>query len=609
MRSGVANSPAGAAGRRALLLSRVRCGRMRHATFPAAAGTCPRAARPQVHMLQRLVHPVGLSHFMSTYFGEAWFLAPHSSSQDNQVAAWISSLFSLQDMADLLSLQHHGRPIALPQLVRRGGSGDAAGAMAVATDLSVKVSDAILEISDPAMALAEVQRAFAAGHSAFFQGLEKSSPTIRNISGALSCELGLPVSVDALLEPPRLGQGLGSTDGNVASKGAGGATSPCPTWASLVLQTHGRRTWYLAGNRTWSSAKVDLGRGATAVTLRAGDVLYLPSHLAFCADGPPAGAEPSFHVHFRILEERFTWAALVSLVCQCIGGPRPPTVSGGGADGADASVAGTHSGNLDEVLMCEAARIEGLGRLLARPPSAHGIADPFSMLLPAVLQYAVSVPGDLPPGWVDSLLQQLMRLLARLHAVGHLDRLVNIESRNGVDMLCARVLVDSAHNAGEEALRAALLLALGELRRRGAPSDAGAATGGGRLHSCGGSQVGIVAAEAFSSLARICETRGGVHQRGGGFAGLRFARAQAARPLLRRRHDGSAEELLGLGSASVPMGVPAELGEAVEWCLGQWTGAGGLPFRLTSVPGEPDVAHGAVVFLLELGALEVVDDL
>merc|ERR1740129_1226460 len=78
-------------------------------------------------MLQRLVHPVGLSHFMSTYFGEAWFLAPHSSSQDNQVAAWISSLFSLQDMADLLSLQHHGRPIALPQLVRRGGSGDAAG--------------------------------------------------------------------------------------------------------------------------------------------------------------------------------------------------------------------------------------------------------------------------------------------------------------------------------------------------------------------------------------------------------------------------------------------------------------------------------------------------
>lgn len=484
--------------------------------------------------LALLVRPLDLEHFMTTFFDGSWLLCPHSSAaassppargrgrplspatEAGTAAAYVSSRFALGDVASLLG----GRNL----LWRLGdGAAEAAGS------------------------LDEAQQAFSDGRSLALLDVHRALPCAAQLGGALARALGVPVRLDGHLAPP-------------------GSASQAPAvshaWGTFVLQTSGQRTWQLAG-------------APRPVTLRTGDVLYVPSGLACRAEALPEGGELSLHVAARVEGQHFTWAALASLVgarIHAVGSP-PPV----------ATIAA-----LEEVLLANAPRVPTLAGSRMRSVSAgedasdgaEGIGVACS--LPAVLQYSALVPEDLPPGWLDDLARQLKRVLRQLSIVGHLDHPAQARAPPAADELLpnARTLVEAALSADEATLRAALAWALAQLRRRGARAEV--------LH-------GVRDGEAFASLARAF--RGGDR----GLADASLRRPRGRRPFL---FAAEAEEPHLLYCGAVEVIVPHELTEAAAWCLGRWSGAGGRPFRLAAVPGGRHEARRAVELLIRAGALE-----
>jgi len=330
----------------------------------------------------------------------------------------------------------------------------------------------------------------------------------------------------------------------------------------------------IAGRRFLEGAGLPARRPSrNDVTLRAGDVLYLPSHLSV---ETVSLDEVSLHVVCHIMERHFTWAAVASLVCRRIfldahewfELDRPVV----GADG------------LDDHFHAEATRIAALAGSAVRAPRTHE-DDPLCTSLPVVLHRAVS-GDDLPRGWTHEVLQDLTTVLKELHEVGHLDRLTDMtipmdSERSFVARgVSVRSLVTNAISAEQPQLLKALSWALAELRLRGVEGT-----------------VNHDHHETFTSIAKAKDLL--VEQ----MSDLMFARPPTRECSLWLSGDARGELFIG----SIRHRVPVHLMGHIRWCLGYWTGACGEAFRLQQLPGDPLAARSAVDLLLTLGALRVVD--
>lgn len=496
-----------------------------------------------VDALEPLVQPMDLRQFMTAVFEQEWLLAPHSSDRHaSGVAQWVTALLRLQDVSDILVRGSLVSPLEPVRLVRHDA---ATGELESRT------------IRSPTSAHAEACQAFAEGFALCIDGLEQVHDATLKLGSSLSRQLGVPVRASACLTPP----GFHNTSYRA---------EPC---SMLVLQTHGTRTWQLAGERLWGGLPpgpppADPRGPASFVTLRPGDVLYLPSWLAHRMERT-AGA-PSLHLTLGLELQGMTWASLMGLVSwRLASGPAGEQPSAG-------------AWSLGAALLQEAGRVNGLGHAQL-PPGPVGQAGPFDSLLPAVLQHVAHVPGDLPMGLLDGLDRRLLAFVRNLRSVGHLQRNVDLSGQqsDAAGTASLQELVDLAAESPGAQRQHALSWALGELRRRNAVAAVGRVAG----------------IEAFTPLARVatgdCD-----------LAALNFARAAAGRPFLGRLdgRDGGRELFVG-GHQSV---LPAGLTAPAEWCLGRWAGAGGRPFRLARVPGGHGAARQTVASLLAAGALKIL---
>lgn len=468
-------------------------------------------------------------------------MAPHSHDHLKHLTAqWIKSQFSLNDLTELLthgSIAVQGAHTSKPWLRLEGSE----------CELGVRHG------------LSEVQHAFRAGCSVHIKDLHRAPVKASRLAHAVSQSLGTPVHLDAHLETRTTSR------------------SCCHPWSTLLLQTHGERVLRIAGQRRFLEGAEGLSARApshTDVTLRAGDVVYLPSHLSVETISLD---KVSLNVVCHVMEQHFTWAAVASLVCRriFIDSHEWSELDGRPVVGAD---------GLDEHFHAEATRIAALAGSAVRAPRTHE-DDPLCTSLPVVLQRAVS-GDDLPRGWTHKVLQDLTTVLKELHEVGHLDRLTDMTVPMDSERcfvargVSVRSLVTNAISAKQPQLLKALSWALAELRLRGVEVI-----------------VNHDHDETFTSIAKAKALL--VDQ----MSDLMFARPPTRECSLWLSSDASGELFIG----SIRHRVPVHLMGHIRWCLGYWTGACGEAFRLQQMPGDPLAARSAVDLLLTLGALRVVD--
>jgi len=447
--------------------------------------------------LERLIQPMALDQFMSAHFsGGEWLLAPHSNTGDGgAVPSWVASHFSLLDLHDLLA----SGIIPAGGQVQSKACGASAGEVVAhrlprvrltKSGASAGVQPGIEElVCSPDRVIFEVQDAFRGGRSVLVDNLGSVPGRVAHLAGDIARCLGLPVEASACLEP---------ANGCMAEPPLG------KPWPRFLLQVNGRRTWHLASDRVWGMpqqfAKQPLSKAAS-VTLKTGDVLYVPSHWPILAE--PVKDGPSLYLDFSIHQHCFTWAALVSLVCRRIvllaAGESPDSLELERERAVDAD-------ELDAVLFGEAGRVKVLGTThIASAQLSGPRAGSLNSCLPAVLQHSVSVPYDLPSGFVDDLLRQLKHILRRLRRVGHLDQRVDLRVSAGhgrvlaAEAVSVRAVVEAAAAVGDSTMREALLWALAELRRRSAEKVSATSQSG--------------SGEAFSSLTRWCSPGAGSSSR------------------------------------------------------------------------------------------------
>eukprot|EP00929_Paragymnodinium_shiwhaense_P055744 TRINITY_DN27912_c0_g2_i1.p1 TRINITY_DN27912_c0_g2~~TRINITY_DN27912_c0_g2_i1.p1 ORF type:complete len:551 (-),score=65.84 TRINITY_DN27912_c0_g2_i1:135-1787(-) len=488
-------------------------------------------------VLAHLVGPMSSSQFMSTTHDCDWLLTPHSSDPDSSdIVEWVRELLRPEDLPGLL---RHQADISSNANVRLSldMAGYTPGAMANAASFTSAMS------------------AVSAGHSIALAGLESFPGALAEVSLRLSNQLGHLVRASCHFMVP----------GSVAAEHP---AEPKP-WGTVrtgtfVLQTAGMSCWKLPQGRHVAGGSAV--SETMDITLRPGDVLYIPAGLAH--DAGASLDEFSMHLTLRLDQQSLSWASLVALVCHRVEQ---------GAVAKDNSTGLFYSEfYLEEAMLQEAAHIEGLYH--ARMPAAVQGVGAASAYLPAVLQYCSRIPEDLPPGVIDLLQQRLSRFLKRLCRVGHLHRTVTLH--NGDEALLNDV-VSKAMQSSPDQQSDALRWALAQLREKAASQR--------RF-------LLLPAGDTFTSAARLVAA-------GSNLEKLTFQRNPWERPFIQQRDQESEATLVLSGRQHR---IDGSILEEVKWCLGHWCGAAGLSFGLSRIPSRDSSGReGAVRFLVGCGALVV----
>lgn len=528
-------------------------GRWRAVVAAALCGaewSLPVAAGPGI--LERLIAPTAPEEFLASVYEQRWEYFPHNESllpiTLAQVSEWIAAMGDGESVVETLPHPVTKRRYK-PEKTAGGGQGP----------------------------LDRVHDAFLQGFSMVINSLHRWSEPGLRLAQELYAAVDLPVDVYMYLTPPH-------------SMSYGLHNDVMDAW---MVQLQGSKTWKICGRNPapWNPQirEQELTGTCPEVTMRGGDVLYLPFHTLHQAK---TGDELSMHLTVNVERQYYVWATLLIAVLHKVVDSSLTVEKFVGSD-----LFQMEGESELEVFLQRLAQSEP--RLLRLPAAGGGAAGASRRLVRPLCG------ADLPDGHLEAVVAEFRSVVATVAT--------EVSGRKQLGRAKVRVAGteltggDVAGLLSEERAAEAVPWAL-ELARLHAVMHFGRDS----------PQRFLPRPELFSSLAaaradreRAAEADQGITVRGLGKAlapGARLQRHRDVRAvlLLEDRRSPGAKAALRVNSQSLQVSGPQV--PLVQFCLGLFGpgSARGRPFRAADVPGGLAAARPTLQRLLSAGALAVL---
>lgn len=519
------------------------CGAGRGACGGGGGGSEGRRA----DILERFLAPVARSEFFTNTFERAWGYYPHNESlipiTMGHVAEWFGTSGQAAKAVEVLP-----HPVTKKPFKGKGAK------------------------NKP---LERYQDAFLQGYSMVVNSLHLWSDPGAVLARELYESIGLPVDVYMYLTPPH----------------SQSYTLHCDVMDAFMVQLSGSKTWRICEERNYRSAPASEYKGKCQdVTLRGGDVLYLPfnmMHHAVTTD------ELSSHLTVNIERQYYVWATLIVAAVHKVLLP-DSRVENFMESGAFSMESETDLENYFHELMHLKPQLAMLPLSQSDPlHAAQWLARPLS-------------GADLPGGYLDSLLAELTKLVSEvLSSLAGAPKLGSKKLKFGRRTIEAKEAFAMLVEPTEDVMHWVLEVA--------------------RLHSVkhfgrDNPQRLFPPADVFSSLAaarsevtaagELNEVKGAAAAKGRLVGpGAWLVRRQGLRAVLRGAGgggSGAAAATLQLDNKVVAVKLAEE--ELVHFCLGLFSpsSAQGRAFAAASVPGGLEAARPTLESLILEGALRLL---